>query len=102
MYEYQENNDVVSNAQSTVLSYQNSGNTKLLKNIIVEGNARGEWDIYINLVKINRKRTSVTNLSKNINLYNKTLIFNDIIEVKVTHYESVLCDFSVSLRMEDQ
>jgi hypothetical protein len=94
MIEYQEANNIPGNIESTVLSFINTGSDKLIQSIKVEGSARSEWFVYFNLQKKIKLRLSNSYTKKTIPLFKVNLATNDIIEIKVIHYESTLNNFS--------
>ena len=100
MLEYQERSGVVKLVETTVLSFTNTESIRYLNLVNVEGNARSEWTIYKNLSPIHRARTSVSSQSRDLNFYRYQLDIDDIIDVKVIHYEDSLAEFSSTLNIE--
>lgn len=100
MLEHQTVANVIKETETTVLTFTNTSTVKSLLSINIEGDARSEWNIYKNLTKVSRARTSVSKSSKPIKFYSHSLAINDIIDVKVIHYEDSLANFSATLNYE--
>ena len=91
MLEHQSVSSVVKEVETTVLTFTNTTSIKNLNCISIEGMARS---------KIDRKRTSVSKHRRKLNFYRYSIAINDIIDVKVIHYEDTSSDFSATLNLE--
>ena len=100
MIEHQSVINIPGNVESTVLSFTNLSTDKYIKLMGIEGSARSEWFVYINTNKKLKRRTSVSEPSLGIDMYNFKLAVNDILHIKVKHYESNLQDFNAEVRSQ--
>jgi len=98
--EFQETTNVPADTLSTVLSFTNSVSKIYLNSIIVNSNLRAEWFIYVNTVLLMKRRSNDDIGSYNIDMHKFIMSDNDILDVKVKHYEPTTHDFQTEVNYE--
>lgn len=86
---------VAGGSQITVLTYTNTtGADEFIRGIGLEGNARSEWEVQRNMTTLFKRRVTSPVAADEVPMFNFKLSNNDILDIKVIHYESFLAEFS--------
>lgn len=101
MIDFNQITNIPGNIQTTVLTFTNTGITRYLRQVGIEGEANGLWQIYINMVEVTDRRTTAVESSLAVDMFSHIIQIGDIIDVKVTHFRTELLAFSSEIIITD-
>lgn len=83
--EYQEFSSVPPNTLSEIFNLTVLGDSIELLSVNIESNAAGVWDLKLNGVKFEKIRTTGSVLSREVSLWNKEIVKDDVLTIDFEH-----------------